>query len=67
MFHESCLEKWLMHGKGKSTCPLCRSVVISENVFEKHMKVEDERSRNNAFEEELAILLLSTLKGSRFC
>ncbi|KAG5573279.1 hypothetical protein H5410_063045 [Solanum commersonii] len=67
MFHESCLEKWLMHGKGKSTCPLCRNVVISENVFEKHMKVEDERSRNNAFEEELAILLLSTLKGSHFC
>ncbi|TMW83110.1 hypothetical protein EJD97_002918 [Solanum chilense] len=67
MFHESCLEKWLMHGKGQSTCPLCRNVVISENVFEKHMKVEDERSRNNAFEEELAMLLLSTLKDSCFC
>lgn len=67
IFHESCLKKWLMHGKGQSTCPLCRNVVISENVFEKQMKIEDEGSRYNAFEEELAFLLLSTLKGSRCC
>lgn len=53
--------------KGQSTCQLCRNVVISENVFEKHMKVKDERSRNNAFEEELAKLFLSTFKGSHFC
>ncbi|KAK4354659.1 hypothetical protein RND71_026853 [Anisodus tanguticus] len=67
MFHESCLEKWLMHGKGQSTCPLCRNVVISENVFEKFMKVEDEGRRNNIFEEELALLLLSRLSSSACC
>ncbi|XP_059288287.1 RING-H2 finger protein ATL14-like [Lycium ferocissimum] len=67
MFHESCLEKWLMHGKGQSTCPLCRNVVISENIFEKFRKVEYEGRRNNIFEEELALLLLSRLSSSRSC
>ncbi|XP_070046988.1 RING-H2 finger protein ATL39-like [Nicotiana tomentosiformis] len=66
MFHESCLEKWLMHGKGQSTCPLCRDVIMSENMFEKQIKVEEER-RNNNSEEELALLLLSRLSRSCFC
>nr|XP_009759745.1 PREDICTED: RING-H2 finger protein ATL60-like [Nicotiana sylvestris] len=64
MFHENCLEKWLMHGKGQSTCPLCRHIIISENIFEKQIKVEDEGQRKNSFEEELAMLLLSWLNCS---
>ncbi|XP_059281668.1 RING-H2 finger protein ATL57-like [Lycium ferocissimum] len=61
MFHENCLDKWLMHGKGQATCPLCRSVIIPENMVEDHRKVGDEGLKFNIFEEELALLLLSGL------
>ncbi|XP_059281667.1 RING-H2 finger protein ATL56-like [Lycium ferocissimum] len=61
MFHENCLDKWLMHGKGQATCPLCRSVIIPENMVEVHRKVEDEGLTFTIFEEELALLLLSGL------
>ncbi|KAK4341406.1 hypothetical protein RND71_039907 [Anisodus tanguticus] len=61
MFHENCLDKWLMHGKGQATCPLCRGVIIPENMVEVHRKVEDERQAFTIFEEELALILLSGL------
>ncbi|KAK4341405.1 hypothetical protein RND71_039906 [Anisodus tanguticus] len=61
IFHENCFDKWLMHGKGKATCPLCRSVIIPENMVEVHRKVEDEGLTFTIFEEELALLLLSGL------
>ncbi|KAK4341404.1 hypothetical protein RND71_039905 [Anisodus tanguticus] len=61
MFHENCLDKWLMHGKGQTTCPLCRSVVIPENMVEVHRKVGDDGLAFNLFEEELALLFLSGL------
>uniref|UniRef100_M1CMY5 RING-type domain-containing protein n=1 Tax=Solanum tuberosum TaxID=4113 RepID=M1CMY5_SOLTU len=58
IFHENCLDKWLMHGKGQATCPLCRSVIIPENMVDDHRKVGDERLTFGLFEEELALLLL---------
>ncbi|KAK4352441.1 hypothetical protein RND71_027959 [Anisodus tanguticus] len=61
MFHENCLDKWLMHGKGQATCPLCRSVIIPENMVEVHRKVGDKRQVFTIFEEELALILLSGL------
>ncbi|XP_009588852.1 RING-H2 finger protein ATL46-like [Nicotiana tomentosiformis] len=64
MFHENCLGKWLMHGNGQSTCPLCRDIIILENIFEKQIKDEDEGQTKNSFEEELAMLLLSRLSCS---
>nr|XP_016469800.1 PREDICTED: RING-H2 finger protein ATL46-like [Nicotiana tabacum] len=63
MFHGNCLNKWLMHGKGQGTCPLCRSVIIPENMVEGHRKVEDEGLAFTFFEEELALLLLSGLSS----
>ncbi|MCD7457959.1 hypothetical protein HAX54_036676 [Datura stramonium] len=70
IFHENCLDKWLMHGKGQASCPLCRSVIIPENMVEVHRKVEDEGLTFTIFEEELALLLLSGLStgcSSRRC
>ncbi|CAN4122257.1 unnamed protein product [Withania somnifera] len=61
IFHENCLDKWLMHGKGQATCPLCRSVVVPENMGDVQRKVEDEGLKFGIFEEELALLLLSGL------
>nr|XP_016461551.1 PREDICTED: RING-H2 finger protein ATL57-like [Nicotiana tabacum] len=62
MFHENCLEKWLLMQKdGKATCPLCRTVIISEEIVEEYRKVEDEGKRDYSFEKELALLLLSGL------
>ncbi|XP_060200701.1 RING-H2 finger protein ATL56-like [Lycium barbarum] len=61
MFHENCLDIWLMHGKGQATCPLCRSVIIPKNMVEDHRKVGDEGLKFNIFEEELVLLLLSGL------
>ncbi|XP_060200706.1 RING-H2 finger protein ATL46-like [Lycium barbarum] len=61
IFHENCLEKWLMQKDRKATCPLCRSVVISEKIEEQYRKLEDEGKRDNSFEKELALLLLSCL------
>ncbi|CAN4122259.1 unnamed protein product [Withania somnifera] len=58
VFHENCLDKWLMHGKGKATCPLCRSVIIPENMVDVHRKVEDEGLKFGFCEEELAQMLL---------
>ncbi|MCD7457960.1 hypothetical protein HAX54_036677 [Datura stramonium] len=64
IFHENCLDKWLMHGKGRqASCPLCRSVIIPENMVEVHRKVEEEGLTFGMFEEELALLLLSGLSG----
>ncbi|KAH0693980.1 hypothetical protein KY285_021077 [Solanum tuberosum] len=61
IFHENCLDKWLMHGKGQATCPLCRSVIIPENMMDVHRKVKDEGLRFTMFEEELALMFLSGL------
>jgi len=61
IFHENCLDKWLMHGKGQATCPLCRSVIIPENIMDVHRKVKDEGLRFTMFEEELALMFLSGL------
>uniref|UniRef100_A0A3Q7G806 RING-type domain-containing protein n=1 Tax=Solanum lycopersicum TaxID=4081 RepID=A0A3Q7G806_SOLLC len=61
IFHENCLDKWLMQGKGQATCPLCRSVIIPENMADVHRKVKDEGLRFAMFEEELALILLSGL------
>nr|XP_009598509.1 RING-H2 finger protein ATL56-like [Nicotiana tomentosiformis]XP_016477729.1 PREDICTED: RING-H2 finger protein ATL56-like [Nicotiana tabacum] len=63
MFHENCLDKWLIYGKGQATCPLCRSAIIPENMMEDHRKVEDEGLTFTIFEEELALLLLSGLSN----
>nr|XP_016438561.1 PREDICTED: RING-H2 finger protein ATL46-like [Nicotiana tabacum] len=65
MFHENCLDKWLMHGKGQnSNCPLCRTVIIPHYMFEEIQAIEDEgRLRFNLFEVELALLLLSGLSN----
>ncbi|XP_060200716.1 uncharacterized protein LOC132628983 [Lycium barbarum] len=59
-FHENCLEKWLMQKDIKATCPLCRSVIISEEI-EEYKKLDDEGKRDHSFEKELALLLLSCL------
>ncbi|KAF3626854.1 hypothetical protein BC332_11431 [Capsicum chinense] len=67
IFHENCLDKWLMHGKGQATCPLCRSVIIPEIMVDVHRKVEDEELRFGMFEEELALILLSWLTSSQRC
>nr|XP_016481423.1 PREDICTED: uncharacterized protein LOC107802429 [Nicotiana tabacum] len=64
IFHENCLDKWIMHGKGQnSNCPLCRSVIIPNYMVEEIQTVEDEGLRFNLFEEELALLLLSGLSN----
>ncbi|XP_009802856.1 RING-H2 finger protein ATL2-like [Nicotiana sylvestris] len=72
IFHDECLEKWLIHGKGQATCPLCRSVVIiipQDMVLEEHHKIieDDTEHRTNIFEEELALLLLSGLTSTGCC
>ncbi|XP_031120599.1 RING-H2 finger protein ATL52-like [Ipomoea triloba] len=28
VFHAGCVEKWLLHGEGHGSCPLCRSPVV---------------------------------------
>ncbi|XP_055835061.1 RING-H2 finger protein ATL56-like [Solanum dulcamara] len=61
IFHENCLDKWLMDGKGQATCPLCRSLIIPENMEEVHRKIKDEGVTFGIFEEELALMLLSGL------
>ncbi|XP_055802436.1 E3 ubiquitin-protein ligase ATL9-like [Solanum dulcamara] len=61
IFHENCLEKWLMQKDIKASCPLCRSVIISEEIKEEYRKLEDEGKRDHSFEKELALLLLSIL------
>ncbi|MCE3051576.1 hypothetical protein HAX54_050252 [Datura stramonium] len=61
IFHENCLEKWLMQKDVKATCPLCRSVIISEEIKEEYRKLEDEGKRDHSYEKELALLLLSVL------
>ncbi|MCD7447347.1 hypothetical protein HAX54_027211 [Datura stramonium] len=43
----------------KATCPLCRSVIISEEIKEEYRKLEDEGKRDHSYEKELALLLLS--------
>nr|XP_016515871.1 PREDICTED: RING-H2 finger protein ATL46-like [Nicotiana tabacum] len=64
IFHENCLDKWLMHGKGQnSNCPVCRSVIIPNYMVEEIQEVEDGGLRFNLFEEELALLLLSGLSN----
>ncbi|CAN4122253.1 unnamed protein product [Withania somnifera] len=65
IFHENCLDKWLMHGKGQPTCPLCRSVIIPENMMNVHRNVKDEGLMFD-FEEELALMLLSGLTSGCF-
>ncbi|PHU20281.1 hypothetical protein BC332_11432 [Capsicum chinense] len=67
IFHENCLDKWLMHGKGQTTCPLCRSVIIPDNMVDVHRKAEDKELSFGMFEEELALILLSWLTSSQRC
>ncbi|CAN4122207.1 unnamed protein product [Withania somnifera] len=70
IFHENCLDKWLMHGKGQATCPLRWNVIIPEKMVDVHRKVEDEGVTFGTFEEELALLLFSWLtngSSSRRC
>ncbi|KAM3305511.1 hypothetical protein P3S67_012377 [Capsicum chacoense] len=49
IFHENCLDKWLMHGKGQATCPLCRNIIIPRNMLDVRRKVEDEGVRFGMF------------------
>lgn len=61
IFHENCLEKWLMQKDIKASCPLCRSVIITEEIVEEYRKLEDEGKRDHSYEKELTLLLLSIL------
>ncbi|MCE3051571.1 hypothetical protein HAX54_050247 [Datura stramonium] len=56
IFHENCLEKWLMQKDVKATCPLCRSVITSEEIKEEYRKLEDDGKRDHSYEKELALL-----------
>ncbi|CAN4081359.1 unnamed protein product [Withania somnifera] len=68
IFHENCLEKWLMKMDIKASCPLCRSVIISEEIEEEFRKLEHEGKRDHSFEKELALLMLSGLsRGHCHC
>ncbi|XP_019152353.1 PREDICTED: RING-H2 finger protein ATL43-like [Ipomoea nil] len=60
VFHASCVEKWLLHGEGHGSCPLCRSpVVLPEVDVGETWKYE--REERLCFEEDLALLLLPGL------
>ncbi|KAK4721210.1 hypothetical protein R3W88_011443 [Solanum pinnatisectum] len=61
IFHENCLEKWLMQKDIKASCPLCRSVIITEEIEEEYRKLEDEGKRDHSYEKELTLILLSIL------
>nr|GMD38585.1 probable E3 ubiquitin-protein ligase XERICO [Ipomoea batatas] len=60
VFHAGCVEKWLLHGEGHGSCPLCRSPVVvpGADVGESW---KDERGERLCFEEDLAHLLLAGL------
>nr|GLL18396.1 RING-H2 finger protein ATL43-like [Ipomoea trifida] len=60
VFHAGCVEKWLLHGEGHGSCPLCRSPVVAPeaNVGETW---KYERGEWLCFEEDLALLLLPGL------
>nr|GLL37072.1 RING-H2 finger protein ATL64-like [Ipomoea trifida] len=67
-FHAACMEKWVAHGTGSGSCPLCRAPVAREGAVEEHRKAKSEgRLLSNAFREELGLLLLSGLRGVSCC
>nr|GLL48048.1 RING-H2 finger protein ATL64-like [Ipomoea trifida] len=58
-FHAGCIERWLVHGKGHASCPLCRVPVVQDGVVEEHRIAKSEgRLISNVFEVELGLLLL---------
>ncbi|XP_027089755.2 putative RING-H2 finger protein ATL12 [Coffea arabica] len=63
VFHKNCLEKWLQ--RCHATCPLCRSLVVPEEVASEHKRSQAEHQLlKNSVEEELALMLLSTMTMS---
>nr|GMC54633.1 E3 ubiquitin-protein ligase RNF13-like [Ipomoea batatas] len=61
VFHAGCVEKWLLHGEGHGSCPLCRTpVVVPETDVGGTWKCE-RGERLMYFEEDLALLLLPGL------
>ncbi|OIT35781.1 e3 ubiquitin-protein ligase rha2a [Nicotiana attenuata] len=49
IFHENYLEKWLsMHKDRKATCPLCRTVIISEEIVEEYRKVLEDEGKSSS-------------------
>ncbi|KAL3514036.1 hypothetical protein ACH5RR_026753 [Cinchona calisaya] len=62
VFHKNCLEKWLRGSHG--TCPLCRRLVVPETIATEHGRSQDgHQLLQNSMEEELALILLSTMSG----
>lgn len=60
VFHNNCLEKWLH--RSRATCPLCRKSVLPEEIVSEHNKLQSDRQIfSSNIEEELALILFSTM------
>lgn len=59
-FHKDCVDTWLQ--QDLATCPLCRSMVLPEEVVVKHRRHRNHQEFDGSDEE--LIFLLSALHGS---
>ncbi|KAF8411528.1 hypothetical protein HHK36_004080 [Tetracentron sinense] len=59
-FHKDCLDKWLQHDW--ATCPLCRRLVLPEEIVIRRRQLQSEQEYDGSDEE--LIFLLSALHGS---
>ncbi|XP_027150053.1 probable E3 ubiquitin-protein ligase XERICO [Coffea eugenioides] len=57
-FHRNCIEKWLQGWQ--ATCPLCRHLVIPNEIVAEY-QISQIVEENNSSEEELALVFLSPL------
>lgn len=63
IFHKSCLDTWLR--QDAATCPLCRRMVLPEEVAVKHRRIEEDDEYYEGSGEEL-VFLLHALHGNIF-